>query len=113
MNTKLIITVSTELDRRARERAALEGVTLSEIIRQHLEEFAAGSEKPEEIAAKNGIHKNRKRKASRKPHSSSADEIKADLATLTNLNLLATEIGKHWPDGVSAVDAVREGRREL
>lgn len=26
---------------------------------------------------------------------------------------LAQEIGKRWPAGVSAVDAVREGRREL
>ena len=26
---------------------------------------------------------------------------------------LAEEISKRWPEGVSAVDAVREGRREL
>ncbi len=26
---------------------------------------------------------------------------------------LAEEIGKHWPDGVTAVDAVRDVRREL
>ena len=26
---------------------------------------------------------------------------------------LAADIGAHWPKGVSAVDAVREGRREL
>ncbi len=26
---------------------------------------------------------------------------------------LAEEIGKHWPEGVSAVDAVRDVRREL
>jgi prevent-host-death family protein len=26
---------------------------------------------------------------------------------------LAEEIGRHWPEGVSAVDAVREQRREL
>lgn len=26
---------------------------------------------------------------------------------------LAEEIAKHWPEGVSAVDAIREDRREL
>ena len=26
---------------------------------------------------------------------------------------LATEIGAHWPEGVSAVDAIRDVRREL
>ena len=30
-----------------------------------------------------------------------------------NWEKLAKAIGVHWPDGVSAVDAVREGRREL
>ena len=30
-----------------------------------------------------------------------------------NWEKLATAIGVHWPDGVSAVDAVREGRLEL
>jgi prevent-host-death family protein len=27
------------------------------------------------------------------------------------LNLLAAEIGAHWPQGVSAADAIAEGRR--
>lgn len=26
---------------------------------------------------------------------------------------LGEEVGKHWPKGVSAVDAIREGRQEL
>jgi prevent-host-death family protein len=30
-----------------------------------------------------------------------------------DLKRLAAEIDKHWPAGVSATDAVREGRREL
>jgi antitoxin (DNA-binding transcriptional repressor) of toxin-antitoxin stability system len=34
-------------------------------------------------------------------------------AFLTDLDRLAAEIGAHWPAGVSAVDAVREQRREL
>ena len=34
-------------------------------------------------------------------------------AVWTDLDLLAAEIGKMWPDDVSAVEAVSEGRREL
>ena len=32
---------------------------------------------------------------------------------LAELDRLTEEITKHWPEGVSAVDAVREVRREL
>ncbi|MYD50154.1 MAG: type II toxin-antitoxin system prevent-host-death family antitoxin [Dehalococcoidia bacterium] len=32
---------------------------------------------------------------------------------LAEMDRLAEEITKHWPEGVSAVDAVREVRREL
>ena len=32
---------------------------------------------------------------------------------LRDLDQLAAEIGKKWPEGVSALEAVREGRREL
>lgn len=31
--------------------------------------------------------------------------------TLADLRRLARKIGKHWPKGVSAVDAVRDARR--
>ena len=31
----------------------------------------------------------------------------------SDLDRLAAEIGARWPDGLSAVEAVREGRREL
>jgi prevent-host-death family protein len=34
-------------------------------------------------------------------------------AVWTDLDRLADEIGSHWPKKVSAVQAVREGRREL
>ncbi len=34
-------------------------------------------------------------------------------AIWTDLDRLAAEIGQRWPTEVSAVDAVREGRREL
>lgn len=35
------------------------------------------------------------------------------LAVLAEMDELAREIGAHWPKGVSAVEAVREQRREL
>src|SRR5690349_10197015 len=113
MDTKLIITVSAELDRRARERAALEGITLSEVIRQRLEEFADGQGKREAKTVKNKVKKFNKHNLTNKTRSNNANEITADLAVLTSLNTLADEIGKHWPEGVSAVEAIREGRREL
>lgn len=31
----------------------------------------------------------------------------------SDLDKLAAEIGARWPDGLSAVEAVREGRRDL
>ena len=34
-------------------------------------------------------------------------------AVWTNLDRLAAEIGARWPSGVTAADAVSEGRREL
>lgn len=34
-------------------------------------------------------------------------------AFLERLDRTAEEIGRHWPEGVSAVEAVREVRREL
>ena len=41
-------------------------------------------------------------------------ETKNDLSSFSaSWEELAKAIGSHWPDGVSAVDAVREGRREL
>ena len=37
-----------------------------------------------------------------------------DLSSVwTNLDHLAAEIGARWPSGVTAADAVSEGRREL
>lgn len=35
------------------------------------------------------------------------------LAVWAEMDELAREIGAHWPEGVSAVEAVREQRREL
>jgi predicted DNA-binding protein len=48
METKLTVRVPEELRRRAQERAATEGTTLSRIIRERLEEFVAGWDAAEE-----------------------------------------------------------------
>jgi antitoxin (DNA-binding transcriptional repressor) of toxin-antitoxin stability system len=50
----------------------------------------------------------RKKAIEQKPYST--EEL---AQTLKDLDELVKEISKHWPDGVSAVDAVREQRREL
>jgi prevent-host-death family protein len=41
---------------------------------------------------------------------SEASDVNSDEAVWTDLDQLAIEIGAHWPKGVSAVEAVREGR---
>ncbi len=46
--TKLTVLLPAELSRPAKARAALEGTTLSAVVRQHLEEFAAGLDVLEE-----------------------------------------------------------------
>ena len=48
MATKLTIMLPTDLSRRAKARAALEGTTLSAVVRNYLEEFAAGLDLLEE-----------------------------------------------------------------
>jgi prevent-host-death family protein len=42
-----------------------------------------------------------------------ADERANIAATLVDIDALAAEIAEYWPKGASAVDAVREQRREL
>lgn len=48
MEVKLVIKLPDTLRRRAKARAAMEGTTLSEVVRQRLEEFAAGWDAIEE-----------------------------------------------------------------
>lgn len=48
MNTKLTINIPQEIGRRAKARAALEGKTLTDIVRQSLEEYARGLDIMEE-----------------------------------------------------------------
>ena len=47
------------------------------------------------------------------PVADTAQRRTGDNGFWTELDELAAEIGAHWPEGVSAVDAVREQRREL
>lgn len=47
------------------------------------------------------------------PVQESVPTPKETAAVWTDLDQLAVEIGEHWPAKVSAVNAVREGRREL
>jgi prevent-host-death family protein len=44
---------------------------------------------------------------------SEADRRAQTQAILDDMDRLAAEIGEEWPEGVSAVDAVREGRNRL
>jgi predicted DNA-binding protein len=48
MDSKLTIKLPEELRRRAKARAAMEGTTLSQVIRERLEEFVAGWDAIEE-----------------------------------------------------------------
>ncbi|HJW89024.1 MAG TPA: hypothetical protein VJ436_00135 [Anaerolineales bacterium] len=48
MEVKLAIKVPDELRRRVKARAAMEGTTLSDIVRERLEEFVAGWDAVEE-----------------------------------------------------------------
>lgn len=41
------------------------------------------------------------------------EQVARDLSILEEMDRLAEEITKHWPEGLSAVDAVKEDRREL
>lgn len=48
MVTKLTVVLPAELSRRVKARAALEGTTVSAVVRDHLEDFAAGLDVLEE-----------------------------------------------------------------
>ena len=47
------------------------------------------------------------------PVDDSSAERARNVATWTQMDELAREIGAHWPPGASAVEAVKEQRREL
>ncbi len=99
METKLTIRLPVELSRRAKARAALQGTTLSEIIRKRLEDFADGLDQDFD-----------KTKLYRKL---TPEEIAADMLILKELQAIGEEISKTWPQDISAADAIKEQRREL
>ena len=47
------------------------------------------------------------------PVAAPATAASEDAAVWSDIDRLAAEIGARWPAGVMAVDAVREGRRDL
>ena len=47
------------------------------------------------------------------PVQDNEEQLARDLSILEEMDRLAEEITKHWPEGVSAVDAVKADRREL
>ena len=47
------------------------------------------------------------------PVQDNEEQLARDLSILAEMDRLAEEITKHWPEGVSAVDAVKADRREL
>ena len=89
---KTTLEMPDELFRRAKVTAAHRGQTLKQLVTVALERELAG---PEPGA------KNSKRKQA---------EIKA---TMRELKKISKRISAAWPKGVSAVDAIREQRRDL
>jgi hypothetical protein len=77
--TKLTIKVPEDVGRRAKARAALEGTTISAIVRKHLEEFAAGLDLIEEADDIRAIHEIEGRLARGTESVSDWDRVKADL----------------------------------
>ncbi len=47
------------------------------------------------------------------PEEDEESRRKRALAALAEIDRVAAEISKHWPPGVSAVEAIREVRRDL
>ena len=48
-----------------------------------------------------------------KPVQNKEEQVARDLSILKEMDRLAEEITKHWPEGLSAADAVAADRREL
>ena len=82
MTTKLTITLPEGLRRRAKARAALEGTTLSAVIRRHLEEFAAGLDIMEEAEDLRIVREIEARLARGEESISDWEDVKAELDAL-------------------------------
>jgi hypothetical protein len=76
--------VPEDLSRRAKARAALEGRTLSAVIRAHLEEFAAGLDVLEEAADLRAVREIEERLDRGQEHVDAWEDVMAELDGLTN-----------------------------
>ncbi|MEI6046077.1 MAG: hypothetical protein WCS37_17130 [Chloroflexota bacterium] len=105
--TKITLELSEEVSRRASERAAQEGTTISDIVRQKLEEYAI----QEKSSLKSQRRSLRLSEFDRNWQPTVA-EFEESLATLAKMSKLAQEIGHRYPDlKVDAVELIREERR--
>ena len=91
---KITLKLPVELIRRAKATAAQRGQSLKQLVTFALELELAGPAP----GTKNSKH----------PHTQA--EIKA---TMRELKKISKRISAVWPEGVSAVDAIREQRRDL
>jgi predicted DNA-binding protein len=82
METKLTIKLPKELRQRAEARAALEGTTLSQVVRDRLEEFAAGWDAREEADDIRAIDEIEARIARGEERLRDWSEVAAELDTL-------------------------------
>lgn len=115
MNTEITIEVPQEIRHRAEARAKLEGTTVTEVLQRQLAQFAAGLDETPLTAADAPRQGARFIKISEfdpnwRP---TAAEIEQSRAYVAEAQKLAEKIGQQWPEGISAVDAIREDRREL
>ena len=114
METHITIKVPEEIGRQAEARARREGTTVSEVLRRRLEEFAnefdeaatttADSTQGAQVLKISEFDPNRRL---------TSEELEKSLAILEKIDDLAEKIGQRWPAGLSAVDAIKEDRREL
>jgi predicted DNA-binding protein len=81
---KLTVNVPEELGRRAKARAALEGTTISEVVRKHLEEFAAGLDVLEEADDVRVIREIEARLERGEEHVLDWEQVKAELDALSD-----------------------------
>ena len=89
---KTTLEMPDELFRRAKTMAARRGLSLKQLVATALERELAGSA----------------------PGARSSRRKQAEVATsLREFERISQEISAAWPEGVSAVDAIREQRRDL
>lgn len=107
MDTKLTIKLPEELSRRAKARAASQGLSLDEVIRRYLEEFI------DELAQFKTTDGDLSSMLEELKRPVTPEEVKASFEGLARLRKLGEEISKTWPEGLSAADAIKQDRREL